>query len=103
MCCWNLSKTWTQTLERELHATSVVNLGLDGTGTDVHLAILKEYLSEHQPEMVILDEPFSGMDQTKAGAVRLAIESMASSCAFVVITGHRSQGLSFVTRVFELG
>lgn len=46
--------TWTQTLERELRDTSVVNLGLEATGTDAHLAILEKYLPEYEPDIVIL-------------------------------------------------
>ena len=44
-----LSATWTQILEQELRNSinspvEVVNLGLDGTGTDVHLNILSSKL-----------------------------------------------------------
>lgn len=50
---------WTQTLQRKLRemgypSAEVINLGLDGTGTDVHLAILKEYMPIFQPDLVIL-------------------------------------------------
>ena len=53
------SKGWTQTLQRELRkmgypSSDVVNLGLDGTGTDVHLSILKHYLPIFQPDVAIL-------------------------------------------------
>lgn len=53
------SEGWTQTLQRELRildysSADVINLGLDGTGTDVHLAILKEYLQNSRPRIVIL-------------------------------------------------
>lgn len=55
----DISKGWTQTLQRELGKNKnsdieVINLGLDGTGTDVHLAILKKYLPIFKPELVIL-------------------------------------------------
>lgn len=54
-----VSDGWTQTLQRGLRSVGhrsaeVVNLGLDGTGTDVHLAILKEYLPVFEPDLVIL-------------------------------------------------
>ena len=50
---------WTQVLQRELHErgyppADVVNLGLDGTGTDVHLALLKQYAPIIRPHLVIL-------------------------------------------------
>ncbi|MFQ5900924.1 MAG: SGNH/GDSL hydrolase family protein [Thermodesulfobacteriota bacterium] len=53
------SKGWTQTLKQRLHkidypSVDVVNLGLDGTGTNVHLAILKQYLPILRPDVVIL-------------------------------------------------
>jgi len=51
--------TWTQVLQSRLRATRepsihVINLGLDGTGTDVHLAILKENLGDLCPNVVIV-------------------------------------------------
>lgn len=53
------TETWTQILQSQLrtmgHTTAeVFNLGLDGTGTDVHLGILKKYLEESSPQFVIL-------------------------------------------------
>lgn len=55
----DISNGWTQTLEREMLQTydlniEVVNLGLDGTGTDVHLDILEKHLPIFKPELVIL-------------------------------------------------
>ena len=50
---------WTAVLERELrergHPTAdVVNLGIDGTGTDVHRDLLRAFIPEFRPEVVIL-------------------------------------------------
>ena len=50
---------WTQALQNELRGrgysqVEVINLGLDGTGPDMHLALLKEYLASFSPDMVIL-------------------------------------------------
>lgn len=52
---------WTQVLERELRerlgagaAPSVYNLGLDGTGSDVHVALLREALPELRPQAVLV-------------------------------------------------
>ena len=55
-----IAHTWTQVLGRELRqlddeiSTEVFNLGLDGTGTDVHLLILQNNLSTYEPDIVIL-------------------------------------------------
>jgi hypothetical protein len=51
--------TWTQILEKELSNKTnlpieVVNLGLPGSGTDMHLNILSSYQSTHDVEMVLL-------------------------------------------------
>jgi len=52
--------TWTQVLGKTLNYTDenssieVVNLGLDGTGTDIHVSLLKENLTLYRPEIVIL-------------------------------------------------
>ena len=53
------STGWTQIAEQALHERvsenlAVINLGLDGSGTAVHLAILEEYLPRFNPELVIL-------------------------------------------------
>jgi lysophospholipase L1-like esterase len=50
---------WTQRLQNELRGrgysqVEVINLGLDGAGPDVHLALLKAYLPQLPPDMVIL-------------------------------------------------
>ena len=51
--------TWTQIVEQELRqrvgpSFSVINRGLDGTGTDVHLSLLSSYLKTHTARAVIL-------------------------------------------------
>jgi lysophospholipase L1-like esterase len=53
------SEVWTSVLERELRArgrtrADVVNLGLDGTGTDVHLALMREFVPRLRPDVVVL-------------------------------------------------
>lgn len=50
---------WTAVLERELRThghpdADVVNLGLDGTGSDVHVALLREWLPRLRPDVVVL-------------------------------------------------
>ncbi|TDJ12424.1 MAG: hypothetical protein E2O66_07425 [Deltaproteobacteria bacterium] len=50
---------WTAVLERELRAqghpkADVVNLGLDGTGTDVHLDLLRQYVPLFRPDVIVL-------------------------------------------------
>lgn len=51
--------TWTQVLENQLSdtlnkTTEVINLGLDGTGTDIHVNILSSHLDNHYVDMAIL-------------------------------------------------
>lgn len=53
------SETWTAVLERELRTrghprADVVNLGIDGTGTDVHRDVLRAYLPRFRPDVVLL-------------------------------------------------
>ena len=53
-------QTWTQVLQSELRtrwqdsSLEVFNLGLDGTGSDVHLKLLRPHLLEPQPEAVVV-------------------------------------------------
>ena len=52
------SASWPAVLERELRrsgaAVDVVNLGVDGTGTDVHVELLRRHLPRLAPRLVIL-------------------------------------------------
>jgi hypothetical protein len=53
------SEVWTAVLERRLRAAGwpqadVVNLGLDGTGTDVHAALIERELPRFRPDVVVL-------------------------------------------------
>jgi len=51
---------WTQVLEKSLNQPAsasrfeVVNLGIDGTGTDIHELVLKDNLPVYKPDTVIL-------------------------------------------------
>ncbi len=61
------SEVWTGVLERRLRAAGwpsadVVNLGIDGTGTDVHAALIERELSRFAPDIVVL--AFFGNDFT---------------------------------------
>ncbi len=65
---------WTQTLQRELRqmgfvSAEVVNLGIDGTGTNIHLKLLKKYLAQYQPNFVVLafykNDPDDLLDKLK--------------------------------------
>jgi lysophospholipase L1-like esterase len=52
-------EVWTSILERELRdggfpRADVVNLGIDGTGTGAHAAILERYIRELEPDVVLL-------------------------------------------------
>lgn len=65
---------WTQTLQRELRrmgfsSAEVINLGIDGTGTNIHLKLLKKYLAQYQPNFVVLafykNDPGDLLDKLK--------------------------------------
>ncbi|NJN55883.1 MAG: hypothetical protein HC804_14740 [Anaerolineae bacterium] len=45
---------WTQTIEQQLADTAVINLGVDGFGTDRQLKLLEQYAPILKPEAVIL-------------------------------------------------
>jgi lysophospholipase L1-like esterase len=51
-------EVWTAVLERSLRErgldADVVNIGLDGTGTDVQLALLQEYVPRFRPQFVLV-------------------------------------------------
>ncbi len=54
-----VAKTWTQVAERALgkslaRPVQVHNLGIDGTGTSVHLAVLERVLPALRPDLVVL-------------------------------------------------
>jgi lysophospholipase L1-like esterase len=53
-----VEKTWTRLFEKSLQDhgsdSQVINLGLDGTGTDVHLRILERYLDRYSADLVLL-------------------------------------------------
>jgi len=54
-----VSSTWTQVLELNLNENTkssieVINLGLDGTGTDIHKYILECYLQSNKVDVAIL-------------------------------------------------
>lgn len=61
---------WTQILEQHLSKSGagpveVVNLGLDGTGTDIQVNILSSYLRSHQADVVILAFYANDIDDMK--------------------------------------
>lgn len=62
----NLDQSWPNVAESELQRLlaqpdfEVLNIGLDGTGTNAHLALLRDALERHQPEVVML--AFSATD-----------------------------------------
>jgi lysophospholipase L1-like esterase len=50
---------WTSVLEAELRRSGhpradVVNIGIDGTGTDVHLELLRRYVPRFEPDVVLV-------------------------------------------------
>jgi heme exporter protein A len=52
----------------------------------------------HSPEAVLLDEPFTGLDESGARALTGALESLAAAGAAVVLVTHNlAEGLSLAT------
>jgi lysophospholipase L1-like esterase len=54
-----IAQVWTSVVERTLRergrpGADVVNLGLDGTGTDVHVAVLREHVERFAPDAIVL-------------------------------------------------
>ena len=54
-----IRQSWTQIAEEELRkrrddSSVVINLGIDATGTDVHLTVLQQNVEEYDPDIVIL-------------------------------------------------
>jgi hypothetical protein len=54
-----IARVWTSVAERALREAGrpdadVVNLGIDGTGTDVHVALLREYAARLAPSAMVL-------------------------------------------------
>ena len=52
----------------------------------------------HEPRVVLLDEPYTGLDESGAGALSEALTSLRSSgAALVLVTHHLSEGLALAT------
>jgi ABC-type multidrug transport system ATPase subunit len=54
----------------------------------------------HGPQVVLLDEPFTGLDDAGARALSEALTTLkAEGAALVLVTHHLTEGLSLGTRV----
>ena len=52
----------------------------------------------HEPRVVLLDEPYTGLDETGAAALSAALESLKSNgAALVLVTHHLGEGLALAT------
>ena len=52
----------------------------------------------HEPRVVLLDEPYTGLDEAGAMALSEALESLrANAAALVLVTHHLSEGLALAT------
>jgi heme exporter protein A len=52
----------------------------------------------HDPRVVLLDEPYTGLDEAGAIALTDALESLkAAGAALVLVTHHLSEGLALAT------
>ena len=54
----------------------------------------------HDPRVVLLDEPYTGLDEAGAAALSEALQSLAvNGAALVLVTHHLSEGLALATHV----
>ncbi len=54
----------------------------------------------HEPRVVLLDEPFTGLDEVGARALTAALTTLrGAGAALVVVTHHLGEGLELATRV----
>jgi heme exporter protein A len=53
----------------------------------------------HVPRVVLLDEPYTGLDATGAAALSVALEGLKSGgAALVLVTHHLDEGLAIATQ-----
>ncbi len=72
--------------------------GTMSRGMQQRLAIARALL--HEPEIVLLDEPFTGLDQRAAGALREQLGRLRAERRTVVIVTHNlDEGLELATHV----
>ena len=54
----------------------------------------------HSPRVVLLDEPYTGLDEAGAAALSVLLEGLrAGGAALVLVTHHLGEGLALATRV----
>ena len=57
----------------------------------------------HEPRLVLLDEPFTGLDEPSSGALRARLARVRESGAIVIVTTHELEAIdSLVDRAFVL-
>lgn len=72
------------------------------SGGFAHLAALAAVLSVGA-ECLVLDEPFSGLDVVRKGAVIEAIEHSTASVDLLIVTAHSPDELLFANRIVRVG
>lgn len=55
------------------------------------------------PDGLLLDEPFNGLDVRKTEDLASSLERLAPRLAFMLVTGHRESPLPFLTGALDLG
>ncbi len=79
-------------------ADSAVRSGTMSRGQQQRLAIARALL--HDPDIVLLDEPFTGLDQRAAGALRDQLARLhAERRTVVMVTHNLDEGLELATHV----
>ena len=48
----------------------------------------------HEPRLVLLDEPFTGLDEASRGALRARLETVRASGAIVILTTHDTAAIA---------
>ena len=57
----------------------------------------------HDPRLVLLDEPFTGLDEASSGSLRARLDRVRESGAIVIVTTHELEAIdSLVDRAFVL-
>lgn len=92
--------------ERQLEAAGLAEVGDElvrhfSRGMRQRLALARTFL--HQPELALLDEPFTGLDESASKTLRELVASWRRAGRTVVLSSHdRAQALELATTILVL-